>query len=315
MSEAYRTSLNGASPGSTVSLPDSTAGSSPFVDSSTATPARPEPPQRPRLLSYVARWGRARRWLPEDARHVLDVGSAFGYGTAAVAGGGRNRRQVIGVERDAVHIAAAAKNFAWLPLMRADATNLPVRDGSVDAVILLDVLEHVADPRGVLLEAHRVMREGGHLIVSLPHKGLLEPLDSLNVYPALRRRFPSWPPLESADDVDSGRHQHFSLEDLKELLGDGFVVERVARTGLGAAELVHLAILLTCKAALRSPGLYRGLLFLHLLTYIADDLLPTGRFAYYLTIQARAVAKDPKLNQPGSAWATGAPGTSGIGGS
>jgi hypothetical protein len=40
---------------------------------------------RPRLLSYLGRWGRARRWLPADARRVIDVGCAFGYGTVALA--------------------------------------------------------------------------------------------------------------------------------------------------------------------------------------------------------------------------------------
>src|SRR5262249_55742471 len=31
-----------------------------------------EMPRRPRLLSYVGRWARARRWLPTDARVVVD---------------------------------------------------------------------------------------------------------------------------------------------------------------------------------------------------------------------------------------------------
>ena len=45
-------------------------------------------PTRPRLLSYVGRWGRARRWLPPEARVVADVGCASGYGTAALTGTG-----------------------------------------------------------------------------------------------------------------------------------------------------------------------------------------------------------------------------------
>ena len=72
-------------------------------------PRRPTPsrcrrarraPTRPRILSYVGRWGRARRWLPEDALRVLDIGCSFAYGSAAIQAGGPEGRVVVGVERD-----------------------------------------------------------------------------------------------------------------------------------------------------------------------------------------------------------------------
>jgi SAM-dependent methyltransferase len=64
----------------------------------TAPPAPSAPPaaQRPRLLSRVARWGRARRWITADAALVLDIGAAFGYGTAALAArSGHGRRPLL----------------------------------------------------------------------------------------------------------------------------------------------------------------------------------------------------------------------------
>jgi SAM-dependent methyltransferase len=244
---------------------------------------------RPRLLSYVGRWGRARRWLPTDARRVLDIGSAFGYGTAALTGYGRGRRWVIGVERDPGHVRHAARSYPWLPLVHADASALPVADGTVDAVILLDVLEHMTHPAAVLADARRVLRPGGFLIFSVPHRGLLAGLDSLNVYPMLRRRWPSWPPLEPADECASGAHRHFSIDEARTLLGAGFRLDRVARTGLGASELLHLALLVGCKALLRARRVYLALLPLHLLTYILDDLIPAGPLGDHLTVRARAI--------------------------
>jgi SAM-dependent methyltransferase len=244
---------------------------------------------RPRLLSYVGRWGRARRWLPPNARLVLDVGCAFGYGTAALIGTGRSRRQVIGVERDPTHIQEAARRFPWVQILEGDAAALPIGDGAVDAVVMLDVLEHVAEPSAVLAEVHRVLRPGGVLVLSVPHCGLLAPLDSLNVYPRLQRRHPSWQPVEPADEVATGTHQHFTITELSPLFGDSFVVDRSARTGLGLTELVHLGLLVTFKGLLHWRAAYRALLLLQLLVYILDDLIPAGRWAFYLTVRATAV--------------------------
>jgi SAM-dependent methyltransferase len=50
----------------------------------------------------------------------------------------------------------------------ADATALPLADDSVDAVISLELLEHVPDPKAVLAELARVLRPGGVVVISAP---------------------------------------------------------------------------------------------------------------------------------------------------
>jgi ubiquinone/menaquinone biosynthesis C-methylase UbiE len=49
--------------------------------------------------------------------------------------------------------------------VRGDGSRLPVRSESVDAVVISDALHHIADQRGVLQEAKRVLRPGGVLVI------------------------------------------------------------------------------------------------------------------------------------------------------
>jgi SAM-dependent methyltransferase len=251
-----------------------------------AMPAGGQAPGRPRLLSFIGRWGRARRWLPADAMRILDVGCASGYGSAAIAAQGPAGRSVIGVEPDSELVEEARTRFPWLEFVGADASELPLADGCADAVLLLDVIEHVEQPDRVLAEAARVLRDGGTLIVTVPNKGLTRHLDALNIYERLRRTRPSLPPHEEGLlATEDGEHRHFTATELAELLGANFAIETVARTGLGLQELVHLAMLaLNVRGAQR---ISRLLAPLHLIAYILDDMVPTGPCAYHLAVRAR----------------------------
>ena len=51
--------------------------------------------------------------------------------------------------------------------------HLPFRDGSFDAILLIDVLEHIADDVGVAREATRVLRPGGRVLCMVPENQAL----------------------------------------------------------------------------------------------------------------------------------------------
>jgi SAM-dependent methyltransferase len=50
----------------------------------------------------------------------------------------------------------------------ADISAVPLRSEIADCIILDSVIEHVADPSAVVGEAHRILKEGGRLLINCP---------------------------------------------------------------------------------------------------------------------------------------------------
>jgi SAM-dependent methyltransferase len=235
----------------------------------------------------MARWTRALGWLPPDARRILDAGCAFGFTTVrAERVLGARRPLIVGVELDPGYLAQARRCVPRLRLIRGSVDALSLSAEAFDAVLFLDVLEHLPADVRPLEEIARVLRPSGALILSVPHAGPLARLDSLNLYSGLRERLPRLPPL---DPTERGfpRHRHYSIGELRSLLEPHFRMTRVKRTGLGLAEPLNLALMLLARGLLRSERLYRALRYLYFTAYLVEDLIPTGRFGYHLMLSAR----------------------------
>ena len=89
------------------------------------------------------------------------------------------------------------------PDIVADATSVPLPESSCDVVILGEVLEHVPDPIVVLKEAHRLLRPGGAVLVTVPF-----------IYPV------------HADPHDFGRYTEYYWRSAAEKLGFKIEIER-----------------------------------------------------------------------------------------
>jgi len=72
---------------------------------------------------------------------------------------------VVGVDADPSH-ARSTPTGVVLAVGRIE--RVPLRPGAADAVLALDVLEHVEDDAGALREARRLLHPGGVLIVTVP---------------------------------------------------------------------------------------------------------------------------------------------------
>ena len=75
---------------------------------------------------------------------------------------------LIGVDLVASGLRKAHEAVADARLLHADACRLPLADGSVDAVVSANLLEHVPDDRRALREMARVLRPGGRAVIVVP---------------------------------------------------------------------------------------------------------------------------------------------------
>lgn len=111
------------------------------------------------------------RQLPTNSS-VIDVGCAQGNFSLNLAKAGF---EVCGVDMRSSFIAYAKlkttkeekQRVSWLVV---NAKNLPFLSGSVNCILLLEILEHTTMPEQMVEEACRSLRNGGYLVVSTPNQ-------------------------------------------------------------------------------------------------------------------------------------------------
>jgi SAM-dependent methyltransferase len=102
----------------------------------------------------------------EPQRHwrVLEVGVGTGANLPVLASLGVKQVVASDWSMEALdHTAVAGVTRA-----RADATRLPFALAAFDLVLAADVIEHLDDDRTALREFARVLRPGGHLVLTVP---------------------------------------------------------------------------------------------------------------------------------------------------
>ena len=97
------------------------------------------------------------------AGRAIDVGPGPGGNAAVLRDLGWD---VTGVELTETGAELCARR--GVPVVRGDATRLPMAARSVDLVMSTDVWEHIEDHETVASESFRVLRPGGRLLVAVP---------------------------------------------------------------------------------------------------------------------------------------------------
>ena len=163
---------------------------------------------------------------------VLDVGCGRGVGHDLLA---KRYREVHGVDGTEAALAQARARGTAARVVDLDAGRLPYPDAHFDAVLLLDVIEHLIDPAPIVAEIARILRPGGQAVVTTPNVRSLRQLVRI----AVQGRGPR----TSGDDfgVDGGHLHYFTSAD---------VVRLCARAGLRVTEQRGLASRLPASSAL-----------------------------------------------------------------
>jgi SAM-dependent methyltransferase len=114
--------------------------------------------------TYLAKLEAVRAWLdrlPRSGR-VLDAGCGEGI--------------LVDEYADVLAIEGLDPNYSSPRVRTGSVTALPYANGTFDAALCLDVLEHLSfeDQPRALAELHRALRPGGQLLVSVPNLAHLQ---------------------------------------------------------------------------------------------------------------------------------------------
>ena len=150
-------------------------------------------PEGRRLESYRAGYSQRsdRAWLRFGRVLIAELGNAYLYAWASraieTAAGGRplrildagcgdgmlwrhlsKRHLYVGSDFSARPLARASRHHP-AEYFRADLNRLPFASGSFDLVVSLQALQYLERPERAVEEVHRVLRPGGHFILSVPN--------------------------------------------------------------------------------------------------------------------------------------------------
>ena len=103
-----------------------------------------------------------RQHLPNTSAHVLDVGAGHGAFSKEI--------HELGYQVTACDFAPEIFYYDKIKCHRADLMqSLPFGDNAFDAVVAMEVMEHIPDHKVFFREAHRVLKPGGILFISTPN--------------------------------------------------------------------------------------------------------------------------------------------------
>ena len=239
----------------------------------------------------------ASRWISRPVENLLDAGCDDGNNASLLS---KKARHAWGIDINKKSIELAQRTYPLISFSSCPVETTPFGNNFFDVIVMNDVLEHVRNEPIALNEMFRILKKGGQLIISTPHKGVFAFMDPANIKfliknKTLRRLIYG---KKKADkfiaDKNFGEsfHRHYTLKQLCHILEQSsfngqYDIEHVYRSGLVLGVFsVDLKILLK-----RFIGNKIATLILTPLFKLAslEYWIPFGPFAYNISIAVRKI--------------------------
>ncbi|QYR52662.1 methyltransferase domain-containing protein [Lysobacter soyae] len=153
--------------------------------------------------------------LPTAGDLVLEVGCGAGYSTHYLRTALQADQSLFACDIGNTLLASARRRNPCVEYFQSSVYSMPIPDKSVDSVVMLEVLEHLENPRKALEELQRITRQ--RVVISTPREPIWRVLN------VARGKY-----LKTLGNTP-GHIQHWSSASLAHEAGRYFHVEAISR--------------------------------------------------------------------------------------
>lgn len=147
---------------------------------------------------------------PTEGKHILEIGSDNGVFSYLFRQRGGSWKSA---DMDLRSVNAMRELVKTDVYRIADGKPLPFQNDEFDIVLIVDIIEHLYDDKGFMLEAYRVLKPDGKVIINAPN------VKDKSLLMRIRHRF----------GMTDAHHGHvragYTYDDVKRLLGSQFTLE------------------------------------------------------------------------------------------